>query len=350
MSEAERVVARSPGERIYLRPGAHALPISADELHVSLANHTASFTGVPVVALVGALVECLRGGATRAAALARAVERTGESEGLAAYVLDLMFNVGCLYTSSERLPEPLSPRSAFWATTGRDPEGVERMLAQRAVALVAPAASAPLLAEALGESGISVHRISVEVDSACGSVLSSVRAALDEVGGPLVVWDVPWRMPLARMLNELALERGRPALFGVCEGAIGRVGPYVLPQNTACLECATARLLSNGGEPELRTATAYRARLSDRAPEPLPAHPVFRGAIAGLVAVELSQILTGRPPSTLGGFVEYQFGAARAQRHPVFRVPRCPACHPARPERFAWQARFPAPLVKSGAA
>ena len=55
--------------------------------------------------------------------------------------------------------------------------------------------------------------------------------------GPIVVWDVPWRMPFARLLNDLAIDRDRRLLLGVCEGAVGRLGPYVLPRNTACLEC-----------------------------------------------------------------------------------------------------------------
>lgn len=336
-------------ERLQLRPGAQVFVVSADEVQIAAVNHTTTFTSVPVVRLVVALCEALEGAPTRDELAARVAASLGEERALVEYVIALMTQTQCLVTRDAALPA-LDPRGEFYASIGIDPEATARLLAAARPLLVAPAASAPVMLAALTEVGVAAEVVAAAEGSSCGAALDDIRAAEGAARGPIVAWDIPWRMPFARLLNDLAIERGRPILFGVCEGAVGRLGPYVLPRSTPCLECVQSRLLANAGENEARVAASYRARLADRVPGPLPAHPAFRRVIADLLAIELSQILLLRPPVTLGGYVEHTFAGALARRHPALKVPRCPACHPARPQRLAWDANFPAPLVKSGAA
>jgi len=336
-------------ERLQLRPGAQVFVVSADEVQISAVNHSTTFTSVPVVRLVVGLCQALEDAPTRDQLAAGVAERLGEERALVEYVIELMAQTNCLVARDAALPA-LDARGEFYAAVGLDPEATARILAAARPLLVAPAQSAPVMLAALAEVGLAAEVVAAAEGASCGAALDDVRAALEAARGPIVAWDIPWRMPFARLLNDLAIERDRPILFGVCEGAVGRLGPYVLPRNTPCLECLQSRLLANAGENEARVAASYRARLADRVPGPLPAHPAFRRVIADLLAIELSQILLMRPPVTLGGYVEHTFGGAVSRRHPALKVPRCPACHPARPQRLAWDANFPAPLVKSGAA
>ncbi|MEZ4450579.1 MAG: TOMM precursor leader peptide-binding protein [Nannocystaceae bacterium] len=335
--------------RLQLRAGAQVFVVTADELQIVAVNHSTTFTSVPVVRLVVGLCEALVDAPTRDELAARVSEALGEERALVEYVIELMSQTGCLVARDPAVPE-LDERGRFYAALGLDPEATARTLAAARPLVVAPAASADRITDALAEVGVAAELVAPAEGSTCGAALDQVRAALELAQGPIVAWDVPWRMPFARLLNDLAIERGRPILFGVCEGAIGRIGPYVLPRSTACLECVQSRILANAGDNEVKVAQSYRARLADRIPGPLPSHPAFRRAIADLLAIELSQILLMRPPVTLGGFVEHTYGSALSRRRAALKVPRCPSCHPARPQRLAWDANFPAPLVKSGAA
>lgn len=353
MSEDPQV--QTPGVRLALRPGTQVFVISADEVQVAAVNHSTTFTGIPVVRVVAAIAEALAvedlvAGPTRVALVGRVAEGLAEAPPLVEYVLEMMLQTGCLVWRGDAGPARLDALGEFYAAIGVNPDAAAPLLAAARPVVVAPATSADVMRMALADAGMADAVIEAPEGAACEGVLERLRAAMDAAPGPLVCWDVPWRMPFARLVNELAVERRRALLFGVCEGAIGRLGPYVLPQNTACLECVNIRLLGNSGELEGRVALSYRTRLADRVPGPAPAHPAFRRAMAGLLAVELSQIVLLQPPTTLGGYLEYVFGGIGARRHPTLKVPRCPVCHPGGPPRLAWDARFPAPLVKSGAA
>jgi len=162
-------------------------------------------------------------------------------------------------------------------------------------------------------------------------------------------WNMPYRSPFARQVNELALAGTVPVLFGSCEGVVGRVGPFVIPQNTACLECLNQRLLTHAGGPELRAYQQYRLHNDEVVPPAWPTHPLFVRAVANLFALELLEVAIGRPSVTSGGFVEYRVGDAAAERHPVVRVPGCSACRPQSPRRVAWDVRLSGPVVKDSA-
>lgn len=338
--------------RLQLRTGAQVFAISADEVQIITVNHSTTFTSIPVVQIVLALIEALADSPTREQLSTSVAEQLEEKLALVDYVAELMRNTGCIVTRSVAEgddPAKLDARGEFYASLGLNPETVAGTLTEASPVIISLSPSAPTIVEALARTGMHGTLVEAVVGDPCSAALDSVREALKGSSGPLVIWDVPWRMPFARLLNELAIECDRPILFGVCEGAVGRLGPYVLPRNTPCLECVQTRILANAGDNEMRVASSYRTRLSDSIPPPLPAHPAFRQAVANLLAIELSQIILSRPPITLGGYIEYQFGATGGRRHPALKVPRCPACYSNRPARIAWNARFPAPLVKSGA-
>jgi bacteriocin biosynthesis cyclodehydratase domain-containing protein len=331
--------------RVRVRPGAHVLAISADTLQVVFANYTVTLNSPPVVKAATALLEVLREPAVRDVAVRDAAAETQLTEPFVLYVLETLGRSNCLIDVPDGAPPDDDPIDAFYGYASEDPARLRADLAAARPLLVHfGAINAPRLAR---ESGLdATTQIAIAPGTACHEVLDEIAENLVDAS-MLVVWGLPYRLGLTASLNDLAIEHDKPVLFGACEGLVGRVGPYVIPRNTACLECATSRQLAHAGAPEQRTLPAYRARHRDIVPAPWPTHPVFEQAVLAQFVLELTRIVGRLGAQTIGGMLEYRFGDGCAERHTVLRVPRCPACHPARPARLPWDAIFPAPVVKN---
>lgn len=338
-------------EQLRLRPGAHVFEISAEQLQIVFANYTTTFTSPPVTKGIRAILAALQPSSERVETVRQAAEISGLDTEFIDYLIDLLLNTKCLYceTKPAVVPAGQDTLAEFYAYLGDDPSAALMALATARCLVVAPAASSGELAQLLHTAGLAAEMVAIPPSTSCAAALSQIEAHIGPAPPMLVSWNFPYRLPFARLLNDLALVRSVPILFGACEGVVGRIGPYVIPRNTACLECCNSRLLAHAGSPELQGFAEYRAKYHDVIPAPWPTHPVFHDAMAGLFAIELSQIVMKRPPRTIGGFIEHSFFDSAVQRHPVYKLPRCPACHPARPQRIAWDARFPAPMVKDRA-
>lgn len=332
---------------VRLRPGAEVFEISADELQIAFANYTATFRSPPVTRAVKAVLQELP--ATREELVRLTAPVIGGEVGFVEYVLTMLDRSRCLYSAPPAPDEGEGPTALgnFYSSLGDDPSSVLSTIGAHRVVVVEPADTDEGLGPLLRDAGLSGDVVTVKAGMTCGEAMTMVTGALEPVPASLVCWNLPYRLPFVQLLNGLAIEHRIPALFGACEGIVGRVGPYVLPGKTACIECTRLRLLSNAGPPELALTGQYRARYEDRLPEPKPVHPLFVGAVARLFILELAQIALGQPPQTIGGFFEYVFPNGSGQRRPVHRVPSCAACVPSQPRRFAWDVRFPAPVVKN---
>lgn len=341
---------RTAPDRPRLRPGAQVFKVTADRVQIAFANYTATFHGVEIVQGILSLVVALDGHLDRAEAVGVAATETGLDPGFLGYVLELLSNSWCLYAETEDTGAKTERSSLreFYATQGEDPVRSLAALSSAHPLIVFPASTRGEMAAALGEAGIEAAPVAIPPGSSCEEALAEVESGLHRSAGPLVSWGFPYRIPFVGLLNGLAIERGIPALFGGCEGVVGRIGPYLIPRNTACLECYNRRILSNSGEFEMVAYDSYRSCFMNVIPAPWPAHPVFHDAILRLFVIELTQICRGLPPQTIGGVIEHTFGGGVSQRLPVYKVPRCPGCGPVRPRRAAWDAKLPAPLVKEG--
>jgi bacteriocin biosynthesis cyclodehydratase domain-containing protein len=334
------------GPRLRLRPGATILELSADELAIGFPNYTVTFTSPPVVRGIRALVEALDPPAAAGEAVRRAAAATGLEEPFLASVLELLRNEGCVGQGSDHTG-PGGDLAEFFAYLGDGSEEAMKTLAEAPILALSAARSSAELEAALSSAGLRAQVLPLAPGTSCGAGLEAADRILGERRSTLVVWGFPYRLPFARLVNDVAIRRRLPVLFGACEGVVGRVGPYVIPKNTACLECLNSRLLAHAGAPELRAFKQYRARFGDRIPDPWPTHPAFERTVASLLAVELSQIVLKRSPSTAGGILELSFADRSLRRHGVHKVPRCPSCQPGRPPRLAWDTRFSAPTIKS---
>jgi len=324
--------------------------ISAEELQVSLVNHTSTFTSPPVVQTVRALLDGLKKSSTRTLLIDHVANKIKRTPKFVAYVLDLLENTGCLYRDSESSSDQLHEGQLrdFFACIGSDPGINIELLSEATPVVVLPESEISNVSVVLENAGINGRLVGISAGTSCKEGLRSVRKTLDDGTTMLVSWNFAYRMPFSRLLNDLAIERDVPILFGVCEGVVGHLGPYVIPQNTACLECVVKRMIANAGGHENRVLATFRTRYQNTVPSSGPTHPLFREAIFRLLVIELSRILLQYPPITIGGVIEHTFGTESAHRHVVLKVPFCESCHPARPQRIPWDAHFSAPIVKSG--
>jgi bacteriocin biosynthesis cyclodehydratase domain-containing protein len=336
----------SNGSFLRLRPGAAVYALSSDELQIAFPNYTATFTSPMVTRGVSAIVHAVDEGASRDAVVQSAAHATDLEEAFVDYLVDSLISSQCLVAGSA--DEPAGSLYDFYAYLGADVVRLAESLREAHCGLVRLQGDGGCPEDALAEVGLDVTLVEAQPGKKSTRALSALTEIIDST--TLVgCWNVPYRSPFARLVNELAVERDVPVLYGVCEGVVGRIGPLVIPRNTACLECVTTRLLAHAGGPELRAYRAYRLRTAETVPDPFPAHPLFVRGMAGLYGVELLQAALRRPSATSGGFVEYHFGDFGAERHPALRLPGCPACRPQAPRRLAWDVRFPAPAVKETA-
>ncbi len=128
--------------------------------------------------------------------------------------------------------------------------------------------------------------------------------------------------------NAHALERGIPWLaVRPFDGAIATVGPLVVPGESPCHNCLLLRLAGH---------VEYGADFArvERAPVGVEAGAPLGTAIAAIAAQLVLGWVGGRDTRLPGLVHVLESGPPLAlSAHPVFRVPRCPACSPA--ERLA---------------
>jgi len=328
-----------------LRPGAAVYEISSDEVQISFPNYTVTFTSPVVTAGVLAILAAVGSGAERSEVVPPAAAAADLDPAVIEYLIESLLGSSCLALGR---PEVTGPLHEFHAYVSDSPDDLADRLAAARCVLLQPAGDPGGLADALRGLDLRVDIVEAAPGAATAPIIGALAEAL-ESSTVLGCWNLPYRSPFARQVNELALAGTVPVLFGSCEGVVGRVGPFVIPQNTACLECLNQRLLTHAGGPELRAYQQYRLHNDEVVPPVWPMHPLFVRAVAGLFAVELLEVAIGRPSVTSGGFVEYRIGDGAAERHSVVRVPGCNACRPQSPRRVAWDVRLPAPAVKGAA-
>ncbi|MET9019957.1 TOMM precursor leader peptide-binding protein [Actinopolymorpha sp. NPDC004070] len=318
---------------VSLVPGAVLLDSGPDETHVMLPNHNVTFLNAEVTRVVHAYAGVLRRPISRADARRAVSADTGASEELCDYVWDLLDGSGCLVPGAAASAD--EPLLEFWASQGRDPVETQARLATTPVAVVAPQPARAVLLQALADCGI----VTVPVATEGPNPSAELKGAIDDGVGLLACFGLAYGTSLGRIVNETGLEAGLPMLFGHVSGLVARIGPLVLPGATACLECAVLRMLAHAGAAEARVLEALR-RSSDGVPPPAPVHPAFLRVAASLFSLEASTVALSLPSQTVGAVVELVQGEAQTRLRSVRRVPTCPACHPARPRRFGWDAAF----------
>jgi bacteriocin biosynthesis cyclodehydratase domain-containing protein len=145
---------------------------------------------------------------------------------------------------------------------------------------------------------------------------------------------------LLERVNRLALAHRLPWTTARALGLEFRIGPTILPGETACHTCLTLRIASNApSEREHRLVEDWQrtARLK----------PVALALTPGvdLLVLEVVKAITWfTAPACYGHLYTLDLVTMEGRRRPVLRIPRCPDCgRPAagRPTINAWQQSAP---------
>lgn len=145
----------------------------------------------------------------------------------------------------------------------------------------------------------------------------------DQVDCLIATSDVGGR-DLLRQWNELAIRHHRHFLPVILQNAIGYVGPFVVPGETACYECLVSRENSHLDDPVVRRAVE---RSAFDGPRIAAFHPLMTSVLGDIAAFEMmrwcSEVAPLRQFNTL---IEVNLLASRMTTRKVLRIPRCLVC------------------------
>jgi molybdopterin-synthase adenylyltransferase len=158
-------------------------------------------------------------------------------------------------------------------------------------------------------------------------VTRRVRGAADlqavlEVGADLIVSTADWPPhELPRWVNEVSLGTGIPWIGAGQFPPRLRVGPLVVPGQSACLECLEAATRSSFDLYDELSAWRSRAETPDASVGPVTA------VIGSLLASEAMQLILGaRTPASLNHALLLDVETMRLDREEIVRQRSCPAC------------------------
>lgn len=146
----------------------------------------------------------------------------------------------------------------------------------------------------------------------------------DVADSDLVVFGTESPKPKVReQLNEVAYEANTPWIAGTVRGLDGVVGPTVIPGETACYACFVRRRNATIPDPRIYERYERTDRGDDRA---AALGTPFGRIVAGHVAIDALNQLTGGFGFTAGRIIHYDFVDHSAEANDVLRMPRCPVC------------------------
>ena len=124
--------------------------------------------------------------------------------------------------------------------------------------------------------------------------------------------------------NQLCLSRGVCFLPVVLNDLIGFFGPLVLPGETACYECLTARENSNLSNHMFRRIAEHSAPDGRTV---IGYHPTMLSVLANIAAFEIMRFFSrSLPGNEVGKLIEVNLLAMTINTRKVLKVPRCNGC------------------------
>jgi ribosomal protein S12 methylthiotransferase accessory factor len=161
-----------------------------------------------------------------------------------------------------------------------------------------------------------------------GALRTEIERRLTGVTAAPVVLAVSdgWDVPLLEWAAANAAADRLPFLGVHVELGRAVIGPLVRPGVPGCARCVATRRAALDVEAEARR-TALLAHHGDRLAGPSGWLTAFAvGAVAGIVAAELSTLATGGLPRTLGAVIVVELDRLAVEVHPFLPDPRCATC------------------------
>jgi len=158
------------------------------------------------------------------------------------------------------------------------------------------------------------------------------RAFADERPDLLVIAVDRPEPALVELINDLSQNLGMPLLQCQTNGTEGTVGPFVIPQQTACLNCHNLRVTRNLDHYQEYRAWKKWVTSDGKYKRALSMFlPPFTDLVAGMAAIEIFKHVSDvYEAETYGKFITVNAITFEVITHQVLRLPRCPSCGNAR--------------------
>jgi bacteriocin biosynthesis cyclodehydratase domain-containing protein len=218
-----------------------------------------------------------------------------------------------------------------------DASNAHAMLANSRVGLVGSAGLRDALSSSLRDIGI--DRLS-ELDAQ--RMREAESRWIDSLGDLdlVVACESSSSFGLFEAINRACLVSRTRWLCVSVSGTSARLGPTIVPHQSACHTCLEIRLSTHQGDAEAYAAFRRKIDAPGCAVDEGSLAP-FHSAIAAQAALEVMRLLTGfSPPVTVGRFYEFTARSPATDSHDVFRLPRCPSCSRRRTLSQAWDREF----------
>jgi len=142
--------------------------------------------------------------------------------------------------------------------------------------------------------------------------------------------------------NETCLRHKTRWVSGRIDRQRGLIGPFVVPEQSACFTCFELRSRANSEHPGDHAAIYRHWKDTVETPDDWPVHPAFAAIVGNYLALDIQRVLAGNQVSVfLGRMFHLDFQTLESRFHDVLKLPRCPACsrERSRPLTRIWDIR-----------
>lgn len=134
--------------------------------------------------------------------------------------------------------------------------------------------------------------------------------------------------------NEVCIKHGVPWVSARIDRQRAIIGPFVIPNQTACFACFEARSRANADHPEDHEALYRHWKELKVRRDIWPSLLPFAGIVGNFVALDLLRVLAGEHLSAAAGrIINIDLPTMERSVHEVLKLPRCPACSRLRDRR-----------------
>jgi molybdopterin-synthase adenylyltransferase len=144
--------------------------------------------------------------------------------------------------------------------------------------------------------------------------------------------------------NAACLKHGVRWISARIDRSQAVIGPFIVPDQTACFTCLELRARANADHPQEHEAIYRHWKSTDGCPDSWPTIAPFVNIVGNYVALDVQRILSGSQPSVvLGRLLNLNLNTFEARFNTILKLPRCPACSRARerPLSKIWDIRSP---------
>ena len=130
-----------------------------------------------------------------------------------------------------------------------------------------------------------------------------------------------------REWNKICIRQNRKFFPITLENMIGYIGPFVIPNETACYECLFSRFNSHRSEDDRKLRATETEAMAFNGQIAVGFFPSMASILGDMAALELTKFYSKALPAPEGNnLIEVDMMANQLLTRKVLKIPRCPVC------------------------